>query len=318
MSNPGTIAVTGGGGFIARALARQLLLLFPKSRIKLLDIKFSPTPAELKAKQVEQISCDIRDESALLETFADVDVVFHKAGLLGRPPISMDSAYIEKFLETNTLGTYRILDACNKSGVRKIIFDSTKEVFGAAAESFPALETTTAHPRNFYGLSKHLAERYITMFCRESDIKAIILRYSRVRSHESRDVIYRFCEAVHSGRPITIKGGADKEMDFVDIADAINGNILALKKNIKHGIFHISSGESITLGEIAKKISSLFGKQNHPIVVENPSGQIDFEPKRNRLDITEAKSILGFNPSIGIIKMIEDTFNYFKSTRGQT
>lgn len=305
------IAIIGGAGFIGKSLVSELSNLKLRTRIKIIDCNFQDEDKDSSNKGIsENINCNVLDLDKLKEVLHGSDVVFHKAGLLGRPDRSTDMRSAKDYLETNIRGTHNVLEACCYNKVRKIIFDSSQAIFGTQKESYPAFEKEDAQPRNYYGLSKYIGERMVENYNNKYNIQSIILRYSRVRTYHSRDVIYKFCKAVNENEPIKITGNPFKEIDFVDLSDVLRANILALEKNICYGIFHISCGHSLGIIDIANNIKQLFNKPLHPVIFEESKSRVEFEPLRNMLDITKAIEILGYYPRVSLFDMIHSTYKY--------
>lgn len=303
------IAIIGGAGFIGKNLVNELSNLKLGIRIKVIDCNFKEEDRSNNGKS-ENINCNIHDLDKLKEVLKGTDVVFHKAALLGRPDRSTDMRYTEDYLETNIRGTHNVLEACRYNKVQKIIFDSSQAIFGTQKESYPAFEKENVQTGNYYGLSKYIGECIVKNYNNKYNIQSIILRYSRVRTYYLSDVIYKFCEAVNENEPIKITGNPFKEIDFVDLTDVLRANILALKKNINYGIFHISCGHSLRVIDIANIVKQLFNKPLHPVIFEESKSKVEFEPLRNMLDITKAIEILGYYPRVSMFDMTLSTYKY--------
>ena len=299
------VAIVGGDGFLGRNLAKKLMAVYENIELTLIDCQFVNID-DKEHKNLRCIQCDILNLAHLAQALIDVDVVFHKAAMLGIPLKSVNMKYSEKYLDINILGTSNIIKVCEKNNVRKIIFDSSIAVFGDLGESYFAQENMDSKPQNFYGLSKHTSEFMI----QNSSLSSVIFRYPRVRFSESRDVIYHFIKSVMEDRPITIIGNPLKEIAFVDLSDVMRANVLIIENRISKGLFHISPGDSIKILDLAKLIKELLNKPLHPIVFEEG---VDFEPLRTCLSTSNAREVLGYEPRISLFDMIKDTYKYISN-----
>ncbi len=144
------------------------------------------------------------------------------------------------------------------------------------------------------------------MYCKDSKINLIILRYSRVRTVDTCDVIYHFLKSIEKNEYATIFGNPTKEIEFVDIKDVIVANILALNKNISFGQFNISSGDVISVKNLLELCALVLNKEYRYNIVEN---NYIIEPDYTHLDMKNAKEILGYRPKVSLVYMIKESKN---------
>lgn len=293
------IAIIGGSGFIGSHLIDNI---YPCVSSNVLCIDKHKGDHDCNQTQL-----DILNKNELTEALQGVDVVFHKASLLGDPVMSMDGGCAELYIKQNIFGTQNVIDSCLSSGVKKIIFDSSVAVYGEEWDSISAKEDCFPTPRNFYGFSKVSAERLLYKAHKISDLNVVILRYPRVRRFDSRDVIYHFVNSIMSGSNIKITGNHNKIIEFIDICDVMAANLLALRQDIKFGVFNISSGDADSVFNIAKVCQDLLGKSVGIEFVDNGK---DIEPIKTNMSTRQAKEILGFIPQKSLISMIKETVSH--------
>ena len=295
------IMVIGGAGFIGRNLLKELkenndYNLFSFDLIESIE-------------GIESIIGDILDQKLLINSLKNIDVVFIKAGILGNPEESMNINSFDKYFNINLVGLNNILEACILNNIKKIIYDSSISIYGEQEDAFFAKEDVFPKPRNLYGYSKVNAERLLTMICTKYKINLIILRYSRVRTISSKDVIYHFFNSIKNDQTVTIKGNPLKKIEFVDLQDVIKANLLSLEKSISYGQFNISSGDVISIKELLELLMFILNKNS--IYNYLPEKNI-IEPTYTHLDMKNAKEILGYNPSISLNEMIEKVIKHEK------
>ena len=152
------ILITGGAGFIGS----HILQRFSKEncQITVLDNLHSGNKANIP-EGVNFIEMDICDER-IIDVFErnKFEVVVHLAAQT-MVNASIDDPIYDS--DNNIRGTINILEACRKTGVRRIIFSSTAAVYGDVNE-VPVLEDFTTDPLSFYGLSKLTVEKYLKLY----------------------------------------------------------------------------------------------------------------------------------------------------------
>lgn len=297
------VAVIGGSGFIGSNLIEHIRK----------EMQYKILSYDLKAPEqnVPYIVGNIDDRSLLETALEGTDVVFLKAGILGNPGWSRDHHYFERYLHSNIEGVFNVLEACRKNKVKKIVFDSSVSVYGEEKEALFAKEDMFANPRNLYGFSKVNAERLIRMYCDAHGIHAAILRYSRVRSAQTKDVIYHFLRAIEADEPVKIYGNPLKEIEFIHIEDVVRANIQALHTDICFGQFNISTSEKVSLLTLAQLCASIADKSLHFEVIDSENN--DIEPTYTRMDIRLAREMLAFRPAVTLNTMIRQTYDLIRS-----
>ena len=297
------VAVTGGAGFIGYWTVKALLESGYDVRV-IDNLERAGMTENLLKLDVEFFNVDIRDYEAILKVFNGVKAVFHFAALID----AVESA--EKPLlyhEVNTLGTLNVLKASVKNSVDKVIFSSSAAVYGEP-KSIPVKETSPLAPLSFYGATKVAGETYCESFHRLYDLNVIIYRYFNVygfgQSGEYAGVIKKFIDKIKEGSPLEIYGDGYQTRDFINIRDVVKANMEALNQNVKFDVFNIASGSSITINELAHLMLQISGKSLEIVHSKPRVGDV----RRSGADISKAKSILGFKPSIELKEGLKELF----------
>src|SRR5262249_25559920 len=126
---------------------------------------------------------------------------------------------------SNVTGTYNVLQAAKSAGVKRVLFTSSREVYGDP-EQLPVQETSALRPKNGYGASNAAGEIYCHTAANEG-LETSILRLANVYGTRDRDrVIPLFSQAAASGAPLTLYGG-EQVLDFVWIDTVVDALIKA-------------------------------------------------------------------------------------------
>ena len=303
------ILVTGGAGFIGSHVVELLI----KHGYKTVVVdNFVTGKKDVVPPQAVLFEMDIN--SPQLEGVFErekPDVVIHLAAQLDVATSIQDPLYDAK---QNILGTIRILNYCQKFNVRKVIFSSTCAVYGettdcSITESFPI------QPLSFYGLSKYTSEKYIQLFNNFHQVPYTILRYANVygprqTSTGEGGVISTFFGKVLTGEAPFIYGNGEQTRDFVYVKDVALANVLAINKGTNE-IFNIGCNTKTSVKELLQMITSVTSVNIMPITKPARDGDI----QHSRLDHTKATTILGWQPSHGLLTGLNDTLNYYKGMK---
>src|SRR5206468_4846468 len=114
---------------------------------------------------------DIRNLSEVIEAVAGCKIVFHLAAQSNVLGAVNDPTYS---CATNVGGTLNVLIAARDSGVKRVVFSSSREIYGDP-EQLPVPECAKLHPKNLYGASKAAGEMYCQAFATE-DLQVAVLR----------------------------------------------------------------------------------------------------------------------------------------------
>jgi len=301
------VLVTGGCGFIGSNLVP--LLKREHYEVRILDNLIRGSLELVKGTDVEIINGDIRDTGILEQAVANVDAVVHLAAY-GSVVESVDDPLTN--FDINARGTLLLLEAARKANVKKFLFASTGGALIGDATP-PVNEDSTPRPKSPYGASKLAGEAYCYS-CRGSyDMEIAVLRFGNIYGPQSlhkKGAITNFIKAVLLDQPITIYGDGTSSRDFLYVEDLCNGIINALGKELQgESTFHLSYGYEKTIYEVAKLISQIAQKPNHPIkFAEKRRGEV----YRNFANYNLAYKVLGFKPYVDLETGLGVTFEWFR------
>lgn len=278
------ILITGGAGFIGRHLARHLAQN-PDHLIVVLDNLYRSRVEETAQGENAPgfVRGDIRDLGLLTNLVAGADVICHLAAQSNVVGATQDLDYS---FSTNVVGTYNVLRAAERAGGKKVIFASSREVYGEK-QCLPVPEDAELEPKNAYGVSKMVGEAYCRIF-RSAGLPVTILRLANVYGPGDRGrVIPIFVENALRGEPLVLYGG-DQVVDFVWIATVLHTFERAIAMLPFEHPVNIGSGTGVTVRELAKTV--IRETQSRSTIIEAPSRSFE---TRGYIAAVQAAAALG-------------------------
>lgn len=247
------ILVTGGAGFIGSHLV-DVLVSRNVGQIVVVDNLKRGSLGNLSRSidHIEFINGDIRNRDLIRRATQGIDIVFHLAAQSNVLGAIEDFDYS---FTSNVVGTVEVLRAAKESGVRRLIFTSSREIYGDP-HSLPVRETAPILPKNAYGASKAAAE----MYCRtisDDQFGVAVVRLANVYGPRDFDrVIPIFLKQALQNLPLTLYGGR-QILDFIWIDTVIEALLRASELPEWPGPINVGSGQATTIIDLAKKIVSL-------------------------------------------------------------
>lgn len=245
------ILVTGGAGFIGAHLVNRLTST-EAGEIAVLDNLHRGYSRHLLPSGAEFLKADIRDKNAVASAMRGCDVVYHLAAQSNVLGAVADAEYA---FSSNVVGTHNVLAQAQRAGVTRVVFTSSREVYGDP-KVLPVKETTPLQPKNAYGASKLAGEVYCR-FAATQGLETSILRLANVYGPADRDrVIPLFLSAARDGRPLTVYGSG-KVLDFVWVDTVVDALIRAASGPAFRGAINVGSGVPTTIADLARRIVDL-------------------------------------------------------------
>ncbi|MGC6506339.1 MAG: NAD-dependent epimerase/dehydratase family protein [Coraliomargaritaceae bacterium] len=325
------VLVTGGGGFLGRAIVERLLSRGYSVR----SIGRSVRP-ELSELGVESLACDLEDAEAIRAACAGMDAVFHvaaKAGIWG----SWQSYY-----QPNYIGTRNVINASLAEGVPRLVHTSTPSVvfnrteIRGGDESLPYGSGALSH----YARSKALAEAAV-LGADCTQLRTIALRPHLIFGPGDPHLLPKVIGRAKSGR-LRIIGDGGNRVDVTYIGDAAEAHLNALdaleSTDANGRAYFISQGEPVLLwpwlngileelghpplvqkvplgtalcvGAVCECLWKLFGSKNDPPMTRFVAEQM---AKDHYFTISAAKKELGYCPVTSMEEALERTIEDLKA-----
>jgi dTDP-glucose 4,6-dehydratase len=219
-------------------------------------------------------------------------------------------------LKVGSLGTHNALGLAKAKDAR-FLLASTSEVYGDP-EIHPQREDYWGHvnpvgPRGCYDEAKRFAEAITMAYHRYHGVKTRIVRIfntygPRMRLNDGR-VLPAFMGQVLRGEPLTVFGRGDQTRSFCYVTDLVDGIFRLLHADHAEPV-NLGNPAEITVLELAREILAM---------VPDSRSSIDYQelpqddPKRRRPDITLARKLLGWEPTIDRSEGLKRTLDYFRT-----
>ena len=304
------ILVTGGAGFLGSHLCDALLA--EGHSVVCADNLLTGRMENLAHLRHESRFTFLQQDVSRPFDAGKVDYIFH----LASPASPVD--YLEHAIETlqvGSLGSLNCLELAKKYGA-KFLLASTSECYGDPLEH-PQKETYWGHvnpigPRSVYDESKRFAEAVTMAYHRHRQVDTRIVRIfntygPRLQINDGR-AISNFMKQALRGEALTVYGDGSQTRSFCYVSDEVPG-ILALSKSDEHEPTNIGNPDEFTILECAQAVLEVTGSSSK--LRFEPLPQDD--PRQRRPDISKARRLLGWEPTIDLRTGLRLSLDYFKS-----
>lgn len=305
------ILVTGGAGFIGSCLAEKLIE-DKNNYVVIVDDLSTGYLRNLDFKGSTNwrfIKCDVneyRDISQVMLSF-QFDYVFHYAAVVG---VKRTQEYPVKVL-SDIKGIDNILKLSKNSGVKRVYFSSSSEVYGEPTELPQNEETTPLNSRLPYAVVKNLAEAYLKSYNKEYGLEYTIFRFFNTYGpKQSTDfVMSRFIKLAYRNEDISIYGDGLQTRTFCYIDDNIDACVNAFYNNLYiNNVVNIGSDYELPVIELARTIIHMTGSKS--VITHLPPLE-EGDMKRRFPDVSKMLALLNRKPydiETGIRKTLENPF----------
>ncbi|MGW1494264.1 NAD-dependent epimerase/dehydratase family protein [Streptomyces sp. NPDC002402] len=237
------------------------------------------------------------------------DAVFHLAAIPGVRPSWGDT--FSEYLECNVLATQRLIEACVSLGVPRFVLASSSSVYGDGAGPFR--EDGLTAPLSPYGVTKLAAERLALAYALapSSPTSVVALRYFTVYGPRQRPdmAIGRMLRAVLTGQPMRLYGDGRQRRDFTYVADIAAATVASATAPATAEAVNVGGGDSVSMLHVMRCVAEVTG-QEVPILgdAEQPG-----DVQVTDADITKARTLLGYEPSVSLTEGIERQWNWLSA-----
>jgi len=311
--------VTGGAGFIGSNFTRMALTGrlpgLEDAEITVFDaLTYSGTLTNLEEvsdnPRYSFIKGDIRDADAVRGALAGHDAIVHFAAE-SHVDRSVTDAGI--FVETNVLGTQRLLDAAMALGINRFVHVSTDEVYGSIDEG-EWTEDEPLLPNSPYSASKAGSDLLVRSYHRTHGLHTSITRCSNNYGthHFPEKVIPLFVTNLIDGLHVPLYGDGLNQRDWLHVDDHCRGIALVLQKGLAGEIYNIGGGTELSNRELTTMLLEATGRDESFVdYVEDRKGH----DRRYCVDISKISAELGYEPQVPFDKGLADVVQWYRDNR---
>lgn len=307
------LLVIGGAGLIGSHTV-DALLREDVEQIRIFDnfsrgdLRNLGAALEDRRAEVYPAGGDILHTDLLEDAMAGMDGVFHFAALW----LLHCQDFPRAAFNVNVAGTYNVLEACARKGVKRLVFSSSASVYGDARTE-PMTEDHPFDNKNLYGATKICGEALARAMHHRFGLPYVGLRYMNVYGPRQDyrgayiAVIMKMLDAIDRGVAPTIHGDGSEAFDFVAVEDCAAANVHAMKSDVVDSFYNVGTGHRTTLSELASTLLEITGSTHLHVRFENVERPALV---KNRIgDTSRALQDIGFLASTqlreGLRKLVE-------------
>ena len=315
------ILVTGANGFVGQSLVNNLL---NNTKYKVV--------AGVRKIPAKKVNCEYRlinnleDKMISTNVFEDIDVVIHSAA---RVHIMDDKSAdpLTEFRKVNVEGTLNLARQAVESGVKRFIFISSIKVNGEGTElGKPYTEDSNTNPIDPYGISKYEAEQGLLKLAETTPLEVVIIRPTLVYGKNVKGNFQSLMKWTYKGVPLPIGGIKHNLRSLVSLDNLVDFIITCIEHtDAKNEVFLVSDDDDISTAGLLEEISKGLGVKNKavnipPKLINKAASAVGKSSVAQRLsgslqvDISKAKTLLGWRPKYSTSESIRKTARSYKSS----
>lgn len=259
------IMVTGGAGLIGSHIVERLLdagvgsVVVYDSFTRGTRANLSRALSDPRCEIFADGAAEVQDASMVHNAMDGVDGVCHLAAVL----LLQCRDDPRNAFEVNFRGTFNVIEAALRRGVKRLVYSSSASVYGNAL-TLPIAEDHPYNNTTFYGAAKIAGEHMLKSLATHGEVGWVALRYTNVYGPRQNyhgayvAIIHEMLDAIERGSAITIPGDGSQTYDFIFVEDVARANVLALGSSCT-GFYNIATGVGTTLNELAAHLQRLTG-----------------------------------------------------------
>jgi dTDP-glucose 4,6-dehydratase len=304
--------VTGGLGFIGSNFIRFALEMQPTLEIVNLDVlSYGAVPENVSDVQGSPryrfTKGDVADSKLVEPLMREIDMVVHFAA---ETHVDRSISGPERFLHSNVVGTFTLLDAARKNNVRKFVHISTDEVYGSASSGVSFEEEDRLRSSSPYSASKAGADMFVEAYWKTYGLKTVTMRstnnFGQFQFPEK--FIPKTIISALLGRKVPIYGRGMQIRDWIYVLDFCKAIWLAAEKGEPGAVYNVSAGNEIPNIEIANRILKILNKPSDMIQFVDDRPAHDF---RYSLDSSRIRNQLGWKPEHAFDEALNETVGWY-------
>ena len=313
------ILVTGGAGFIGSNFVRRTLEdAYPGlegAEVVVYDaLTYSGNLANLApvadSPRYSFVHGDIRDAALLDATLPGIDAIVHFAA---ESHVDRSVTDAGAFVETNVVGTQRLLDAAMRAGTRRFVHVSTDEVYGSIDEGSWD-EQRPLEPNSPYSASKAGSDLLVRSFHRTFNFPALVTRCSNNYGpyHFPEKVIPLFVTNLIDDKHVPLYGEGNNIRDWLHVDDHTRGIAMVLVGGRAGEIYNIGGGTELSNIELTQLLLDATGRDWSSVDrVQDRKGH----DLRYSVDISKIQAELGYEPLVPFERGLAEVVQWYRDRR---
>ena len=306
------LLVTGGLGFIGSNFIRYMLTKYDDIQVTNVDkLSTGSNPANLKDikadKRYRFFKGDVNDKRLIKTLMKGAEAVVNIAA---ETHVDRSISNPKPFLESNTFGTFNLLEAARKADVKTFLHVSTDEIYGTTPRASSFKESDNLNPSNPYSASKAAADMFVIAYHKTYDLNHIITRCTNnfgPYQFPEKFIPKTIIRALLNLR-VPIYGSGKQIRDWIYVTDHCEALDLVLREGMPGEIYNISAGNEMENTKVAELILNLLRKPREMIefVEDRPGHDV-----RYSLDSTKIRTQLKWKPKHDFEQAIKQTVEWY-------
>lgn len=301
----GKVLVTGSSGTIGTRLCERLM---DEMGLAVTGVDRRPNAWSPAVQAVTEVM-DLLDTDALARLSKDFDLVIHLAANARVYDVVVDPAQARD----NVLTVFNVLDFCRVNNIPRVMFASSREVYGNADGVVHAEEPVhIRHCESPYSASKVAGEALVHSYQQCYGIDFVNFRFSNVYGmyDDSDRVVPLFIRRSAANEDLTVFG-QDKLLDFTYIDDAVHGVMQAIARfeRVRGEVYNLAFGEGTSILEVAETVRARLGATNRIEVGAVRTGEV----VQYIADITKARERLRYQPEVPFAEGIGRAVDWYRA-----
>lgn len=310
MNDKKNILITGGAGNVASALASKLAEN-KNNFIVIVDNLSTGSLSKIpQTENVKFIKADANNYNDIVPIFGryNFDYVFHYAAVVGVKRTLENPIMVLNDIE----GIKNILSLSKNSGVKRVFYSSSSEVYGEPFEIPQNENTTPLNSRLPYAIVKNVGEAFFKSYYQEYGLEYTIFRFFNTYGpNQSEDfVVPRFIKAALKNEPITLYGDGLQTRSFCYVADNVETCIKAMKsQECVNDVLNVGSDKEMSILDLAKKVIEV--TKSSSSIIHLPALE-EGDMTRRCPDTSKMKGILQ-RELVGLEEGIQKLINHYEN-----
>jgi UDP-glucuronate 4-epimerase len=229
-----------------------------------------------------------------------------------------------RFFDVNLMGTVRVVEACRRARVGRLLLVSSSSVYGSDSAVPFREDAPCVRPLSPYAASKRAAELAVANAAHLWNMAVVCTRLFTVIGPRQRPdlAIHRFVRAIAAGEPIELYGDGSSARDYTFVEDIVAGLEAALGRLMGWGpalapapefaIYNLGGARTTTLLQLVESVSRALGRSPRIVWKPEPPGEM----RQTLASLERSQADLGYHPQVGVDEGIDRFVAWWRQING--